>query len=110
MAGYRGALAAILAVAVLAGGGCSRPIPGTPVATPGEAGRTVAAGDLLSATCRDYLAMKQPERREVIEAIAEDGNQLVAMNPEIWAGVATALCGFADPGAPVRDVITGGIR
>lgn len=106
----RRAVAALLALAALVAGGCSRAIPGTPVATPGEAGRSVATGALLSTTCRQYMGMREPERREVIGAIAADGNKLVAANPQIWVGVAAALCTFADPSAPVRDVITGGIR
>ena len=33
------------------------------------------------------------------------------MNPELWAGVAGALCSFVSPSAPVRDVVIGqGIR
>ena len=107
---YRWAAAAVAAVAVLVAGGCSRAIPGTPVATPGEGGRSVAVGELLSTTCRQFMGLKNPERQDVITAIAEDGNEIIAMNPEVWVGVATALCTFADPSAPVRDVITGGIR
>ena len=79
------------------------------MAAPGELG---AARDsaLLATTCRQYVAMKDAERREVITAIAAEGNQLVAANPDLWVGVAAALCTFVDPGAPVRDVVTGGIR
>ncbi len=102
----RGAIAAALAVAALAAGGCSRAIGGTPVAAPGEIG----AAALIATTCRDYTAMTQAARREVILAIGAEGNKLVAMNPDLWVGVAAALCGFVDPGAPVRDVVTGGVR
>lgn len=103
--------AAVAAVVVLAGGGCANAITGTPVATPGEAGKGMVPADLLTTTCREYLTMDVVTRREVIKAIGEKGNQLVAMNPELWAGVAGALCGFVDPSAPVKDVVMGqGIR
>ena len=105
----RRAAAVLVAAAVLTGGGCSTVISGTPVAAPGALGAGVAGGDLLATTCREYTAMRDAARREVIAAIAAE-NQLVATNPDIWVGVATALCTFADPGAPVRDVVTGGIR
>lgn len=101
------AAALALALAAIPGaGGCSRAIGGTPLAAPGDLG--VAA--LLSTTCRDYIAMKQAARLEVIAAVGAEGNELVATNPELWAGVAAALCKFVDPGAPVRDVVTGGLR
>lgn len=102
----RSAGAVLAIVAVLAVGGCSRAIGGTPVAAPGQAGGAA----LLDTLCRDYVGMPDAERREVIAAIAEDGNQLVASNPDLWTGVAAALCTFADGSAPVRDVITGGFR
>jgi len=104
----RRAAAVLLAAAVLAGGGCSTAISGTPVAAPGAFGAG-GGGDPLATTCREYTAMPDVARREVMAAIATE-NQLVAANPDIWVGVATALCSFADPGAPVRDVVTGGIR
>lgn len=104
--GGRGSVAVALLLAALAVGGCSRAIGGTPVAAPGELG----AAALVATTCRDYSAMTVPARREVILAIGADGNDLVAMNPDLWVGVATALCSFVDPGAPVRDVVTGGVR
>jgi hypothetical protein len=103
--------AMVAVVAVMAGGGCANAITGTPVATPGEAGKGMVPADLLTTTCREYLTMDVVTRREVIKAIGENGNQLVAMNPELWAGVAGALCGFVDPSAPVKDVVMGqGIR
>lgn len=98
----RVAVTLLAATAVLVAGGCSRGIAGTPVAAPGAA--------LLATTCRDYSAMSPTARREVIAAIADGGNQLVATNPDLWVGVAAALCTFAAPSAPVRDVVTGGIR
>lgn len=95
--------ALILSLAV---GGCSRAIVGTPVAAPGD----LAAAALVNTTCREYSAMKEAARREVILAIGADGNQLVVMNPDLWVGVAAALCSFVAPSAPVRDVVTGGVR
>jgi len=96
-----GAIAVALAVS-----GCSHAIGGTPVAAPGEVG----AAALLRTTCRDYAAMTTAARRDVIVAIGEEGNKLVATNPDLWVGVAAALCSFVDPSAPVKDVVTGGIR
>jgi hypothetical protein len=102
--------AVVAAVAVMAGGGCAEAITGTPVATPGEAGKGMVPADLLTTTCRDYLTMDVTTRRKVIKAIGKT-NPLVARNPELWAGVAGALCGFVDPSAPVKDVLRGqGIR
>ena len=92
--------------AALTVGGCSTAISGTPIAAPGEVG----AAALLNTTCRDYTGMKAAARRDVIAAIGASGNQLVAMNPDLWVGVAAALCTFVAPSAPVRDVVTGGIR
>ncbi|MGY4710790.1 hypothetical protein ACXDF8_14730 [Mycolicibacterium sp. CBM1] len=107
----RVALALLVSVVVVAGGGCAKAITGTPVATPGEAGKPLAPADLTKTTCREYLAMDTVGRREVIKAIGDAGNQIVATNPVLWAGVAGALCGFVDPSAPVRDVVMGqGIR
>lgn len=103
--GGRRAVASVLLVAALVAG-CSRAIGGTPVAAPGD----LAAAALTATTCRDYRAMKPGARREVIAAIGADGNKLVAANPDLWVGVAAALCSFVDPGAPVRDVVTGGVR
>ena len=98
--------AAVLLALVLGVAGCSRAIGGTPMAAPGEVG----AAALLRTTCRDYAAMTDTARREVIAAIGAEGNKLVAANPDLWVGVAAALCTFVDPSAPVKDVVTGGIR
>lgn len=100
-----GVTTAILAV-VLALAGCGRPVSGTPVAAPGEVG----AAALLRTTCQDYAAMTNNARRDVIVAIGADGNKLIAANPDVWVGVAAALCSFVDPRAPVKDIVTGGIR
>ena len=51
----------------------------------------------INATCRDYVGMAKPSVRDVIIAIGEDGNKLVAANPDLWVGVAAALCNFVDP-------------
>ena len=98
--------AALLVVVVLGAGGCSRAIGGTPMATPGQAGMAAR----INTTCRDYVGMTESERRDVIAAIGEDGNKVVAASPDLWVGVATALCNFVDPSAPVKDVVTGGMR
>lgn len=97
---------ALLVAAVIGAGGCSRAIEGAPMATPGQAG----AAARIETTCRDYIGMTESQRREVIAAIGEDGNKLVAGNPDLWVGVAAALCNFVDPSAPVKDVVTGGMR
>jgi hypothetical protein len=100
---YRRATVTLLAVPVALGVvSCSRGIAGTPVAAPGP--------PLLATTCRDYAEMTPAARREVITAIGGAGNKLVATNPDLWTGVAAALCTFASPSAPVKDVVTGGIR
>ena len=117
MAGYRAraivrATVRATTVALIAVCGvpaCSKAVGGTPVAAPGDLGAARGAS-LLATTCRQYVAMQDPDRREVIAAIGADGNQLVALNPDLWLGVAAALCTFADPSGPVRDVVTGGIR
>ena len=106
----RMAVAGLAAVAALTAGGCSTAITGTPVATPGEAGKAANGAALASTTCREFTEMNSAARREVIAAIGAEGNDLVAANPALWAGVATALCTFASPSAPVRDVVTGGMR
>ena len=111
MAKRRAGVTLLIAVAVLTGAGCSNEIPGTPVAAPGQAGKGAMPADLLATTCREYLDMDDATRRAVMKAIANDGNQIVEMNPELWTGVATAMCGFVDPSAPVRDIVVGqGIR
>lgn len=111
MAIRRVGLAVLAAIVVATGAGCAAPIPGTPVAVPGQAGKPLVPTDLASATCREYLAMDEATRREVIKAIGEKGNGLIGMNPELWVGVASALCTFVAPSAPVRDILVGqGLR
>lgn len=105
-------IVALLAGAVMvAGAGCSKEIAGQPVAAPGQAGSGLDTSELLATTCREYLEMDESGQREVMKAIAKDGNQIVGMNPQLWVGVAAALCGFVDPSAPVKDIVVGqGIR
>lgn len=98
--------AALMAVAAVGAVGCSRAIGGTPVATPGQAG----VGDLLNTTCAEYVEMSESDRRDVIVAIGDADNQLVALSPDLWVGLAAALCGFAGPDAAVKDVVKGSMR
>lgn len=93
-------------IAAIGAGGCSRAIGGTAVGAPGEVG----AAALVGTTCREYVGMTRPQRRDVIVAIGEDGNKLLAGNPDLWVGVTAALCNFVDPSAPVKDVVAGGMR
>ena len=99
-------LAVMLAAMVIGLDGCSRAVGGTAVATPGQAGLAAK----INTSCRDYMSMSQPERRDVIAAIGEDGNQILAENPDQWVAVASALCRFVDPSAPVKDILPGGMR
>lgn len=97
----------VLVVAVaLSGSGCSRAVSGSAVAPAGVAEQAA----LLATTCKAYISMNDPARREVIEAIGESGNKLVATNPDLWVGLAAALCAFTKANVEVRDVVTGGIR
>jgi hypothetical protein len=99
-------VAVVLAATVIGVGGCSRAIGGTAVATPGQAGLAAR----VNTDCRDYVAMTQSERRDVIVAIGEDGNNVLAEDPDQWVAVAAALCRFVDPSAPVKDILPGGMR
>lgn len=109
MSGVRLFGAALAAAVAIGAAGCARAVDGTAVAAPGEIG-AARGSSLVATTCRQYVAMDDAERAEVIMAIGAEGNQLVAANPDLWVGVAAALCSFVDPGAPVRDVVTGGMR
>jgi hypothetical protein len=101
--------AVALALVALVSGGCSRAIEGTPMATPGQAG--IGAGTaVLETTCGQYVTMGNADRRTVIVAIGEDGNRLVALNPDAWVDLAAALCTFVKPAAVVRDVLKGAAR
>lgn len=100
------AAAAVLVVVAVLSGGCSRAVGGTPVATPGAAGLAAA----LNATCGDFLNMAAPERLQVVTAIAESGNRLVALDPNAWVDLTAGLCSFVSPGAAVKDVLRGAAR
>lgn len=96
--------AALLAVAVVSGG-CSRAVDGQPVAAPGLSGAA-----LLGTTCGEYVAMDKSSRRDVIVAIGDAGNRLVALGPDAWVDLAVALCTFVNPDAAVSDVLKGAAR
>jgi hypothetical protein len=96
----------VLTASVFGVGGCSRAIGGTAVATPGQAGLAAK----INTACGDYVGMTPSERRDVIVAIGDGGNQILAENPEQWVAVAAALCRFVDPSAPVKDILPGGMR
>lgn len=92
----------------------SAPRPGAPssstvptrTSAPGAPG-TPAVADT---TCEEYIDLDEDSQRDVISAIGEE-NDLVALNPELWITVTSALCTFADPTTPVREVLEGqGIR
>lgn len=51
--------------------------------------------------------MDEATQRQVIEAIGEQ-NELVALNPELWITMASAMCTFADPATLVSDAVVGG--
>jgi len=98
-------LAVVLAATVIGVDGCSRAIGGNAVATPGQAGLAAK----VNTSCHDYVAMTQSQRRDVIAAIGENGNKILAENPDQWVAVASALCRFVDPSAPVKDILPGGM-
>lgn len=104
----RRSLTVLAAVAVLTGG-CSRAVEGTPIATPGQAGLSADTA-LLDTTCADFVAQDNRDRREVIVAIGESGNRLVALSPDAWVDLAAALCNFVDPDSRVADVLKGAAR
>lgn len=94
------------------GPGSTRPsapsVPSVPTRTGAPAPPGAPAG--VDTTCDEYIALDEDAQRAVIDAIAEE-NELVALSPEMWVTVAGALCTFADPATPVREVLEGqGIR
>ena len=96
---------AVLSATVLTG--CSQTISGTPQPDP-DALNAIASG--VDTTCEEYADMADSDKRAVIKAIAEE-NPLVRSSPELWVGVAGALCTFSDPEAKVREVLEGqGVR
>lgn len=66
-----------------------------------------APGGLAATTCGEYIDMDEATQRKVIEAIGEQ-NELVALNPELWITMASAMCTFADPATAVSDAVVGG--
>jgi hypothetical protein len=84
--------------------------PGAPT-VPSVPTRTATPGSpAADTTCDEYINLDETAQREVITAVAAD-NQLVSLNPELWVTLTSALCTFAEPSTPVRDVLAGqGIR
>lgn len=93
----------------------TRTTPPSAPTVPGVPTRTAAPGPPGSAsgadtTCDVYIDLDEDGQREVIAAIGEE-NDLVALNPELWITLTSALCTFAEPSTPVREVLEGqGIR
>ncbi|MCV7209738.1 hypothetical protein H7J75_13835 [Mycolicibacterium canariasense] len=76
--------------------------PSLPIPTPGGPPPT----GLAATTCGDYQTMDKTQQRQVIDAIGKD-NQLVQMNPELWLGLASAMCAFTPKTTLVRDAVAG---
>ncbi|WP_231645002.1 hypothetical protein [Mycolicibacterium mengxianglii] len=86
--------------------------PGQPTRTPPTRTSTPNATGSPAAdtTCDEYIDLDEDGQREVITAIGGE-NDLVALNPDLWITITSALCTFAEPSTPVRDVLEGqGIR
>ncbi|MCV7267852.1 hypothetical protein H7I39_06675 [Mycobacterium doricum] len=62
---------------------------------------------LAATTCGDYVGMDPATQRQVIEAIGEQ-NELIALSPDLWITMVSAMCTFADPATLVSDVVVGG--
>ncbi|MDX1871731.1 hypothetical protein SBI67_06350 [Mycolicibacterium sp. 120266] len=77
-------------------------LPNLPIPTPGGPPPT----GLAATTCGDYQTMDKTQQRQVIDAIGKD-NQLVQMNPELWLGLASAMCAFTPKTTLVRDAVAG---
>jgi len=84
--------------------------PGAPT-VPSVPTRTATPGSpAADTTCDEYINLDEAAQREVITAVASD-NELVSLNPELWVTLTSALCTFAEPSTPVREVLAGqGIR
>lgn len=81
-------------------------VPPVPTRTTGPSDPPASA----ETTCDEYLDLDEDGQRAVIEAIGAD-NELVGLNPELWITLTSALCTFAEPSTPVREVLEGqGIR
>lgn len=86
------------------------PRPGAPTVPPVPTRTAVPGAPTADVTCDEYMELDEDAQREVITAIGEE-NELVAINPELWITVTSALCTFAEPTTPVREVLEGqGIR
>lgn len=118
-----------LCAAVVTLSACSNVTSGTPMADPDQTGLTTTTtttptttspsptrgtrppappppGGLADTTCGDFVDMDDATQRQVIDAIGET-NELIALNPELWVGMAEAVCTFSEPETPVRDVVVG---
>lgn len=78
------------------------PIPSFPSPTTGGPPPT----GLAATTCGDYQTMDKTQQRQVIDAIGKD-NELVQMNPELWLGLASAMCAFTPKTTLVKDAVAG---
>lgn len=84
--------------------------PGAPT-VPTVPTRTATPGaPIEDTTCDEYIDLDEDAQRRVIVAVGKE-NELVTLNPELWITLTSALCTFAEPSTPVRDVLEGqGIR
>ena len=88
----------------------SRPPTVPPVPTRTNAPGPPGSPAVADTTCDEYIGLDENAQREVISAIGEE-NDLIALNPELWITLTSALCTFAEPSATVREVLEGqGIR
>jgi hypothetical protein len=89
----------------------TRARPPDPTRTPGAPGTPGTPGapptGLAATLCSDYIKMDEAAQGDVIAAIGAD-NELVALNPELWVTMASAMCTFASPSTLVRDAVMGG--
>lgn len=119
-------------VGALTAAACSNVTTGTPMADPDQTGMSTTEpgpspttrarvpdpttrapqpgappAGLAATTCGDYVGMDPATQRRVIEAIGEQ-NELIALSPELWITMASAMCTFADPATLVSEVVVGG--
>lgn len=125
-------VAVACAAAAVTAAGCSTVTTGTPMADPDQTAMNPAPtaapspttrarvpdpttraprppgapGGLADTTCGDYIGMDGATQRQVIEAVGEE-NELVALSPELWITMASAMCTFADPATLVKDAVVG---
>lgn len=81
------------------------PIPSMPN-LPGRGPSGPPPTGLAATTCGDYQTMDKTQQRQVIDAIGKD-NELVQMNPELWLGLAGAMCAFTPKTTLVKDAVAG---